>query len=79
MFCFSPFSYLFFFNFITIIFHLKVEFITFLLPVKVSISEGIGKMVWIFSTFIVMHSAVMGGVWPIPVLRRLKLEEGREG
>lgn len=56
-----------------------MKFITLLLPVKVSISEGIGKIACIFFTFIVMHSVMKGGVWPIPVLRRLKLEEGREG
>lgn len=45
---------------------------------KISISEGIGKIVCIFFTFIVMHSVMKGGVWPIPVLRGLKIG-GREG
>lgn len=46
---------------------------------KVLISEGIGKVVWIFfQVFMVVHSAIMGGVWPIPVLGGLKIG-GREG
>lgn len=46
---------------------------------KVSISDGIGRTAWIFfQSFMVAHSAVTGGVWPIPVLRGLKIG-GREG